>query len=63
MLYANLKISSSLEEGEEDQDYDKERYYLQGTLRNDINYYRNCNQLYLQREVIKANLCVSKGTR
>ena len=40
MLYANLKISSSLEEGEEDQDYDKERYYLQGTLRNDINYYR-----------------------
>ena len=23
----------------------------------------NCNQLYLQREVIKANLCVSKGTR
>lgn len=38
MLCVNLQISSSLEEGEEDQDYDGERYHSQGTLRNDISY-------------------------
>ena len=35
MLCVNLQISSSLE----DHDYDRERYHLQVTLRNDINYY------------------------
>ena len=47
MLYANLQISSSLEEGEEDQDYDRERYHSQGTLRKDINYDRKLQSFVL----------------
>ena len=47
MLYANLQISSSSEEGEEDQDYDGEKYHSQGTLRNDINYYRKLQSVAL----------------
>lgn len=47
MLYTNLQISSSLEEGEKDQDYDEERNHSQGTLRYDINYYRKLQSAVL----------------